>query len=810
MGTTRNRGILLLVLLLLCVTLNGRAIPAGGRPLTGEREQIAISYADLVDTARLVRTGETIADSLRGPIRRGLLQPFFEPRSSALSPIVSLQQGAGERPFVNVVDLYAHRPAEPAWCALLRGGRMQIAADLAGTARVFLQGDDPEALYRRHYPVIRHPLAKLAPQDAPLTVEVYAFTNDYASRTLRLDPRPYVVEREGFPPRGAALDLEALEAFFGGAGALAGARLDSREGLVLYAEEGEGTTLLGKPVSLADLAVAYRAAVHCGDNEPFISLDPHRDPTRVNVNLGGYLEGTRIGAVVLAADKRFKTLTCGLDPDSRRDIRETVRRRIPSFRTSSEVDLLQGAPPQKDWIGARFWFYPESVRVETGRSGRSAYIASPTFTADAERSRGDFASARAFERDRRAALPASIRRNIDHLNAHYDAYAELFPELDELRSAARLMGIAAWLRQTDTGALDLDALLAVEIPKVETPEEQTQLLAVSVLAEGRNATPADIAVHALSDRFRRQVEAVFPSPEEYAAFQALRPDSPGPAYREVRHRPLASILETRDDLEAFGMHAGGAIAERAPTERNALDHRLGELRGRLDRKRKEIEQAKAELDRLAGNPEAYNRQVGVHNRRVAEYEGLRNRYNSAAERYNRLAGRKTTYIVEIGGGINLEPRHFTITRDSADPAFAAFRQAAAEADSTPGGLRSSGPTRTTAHREPPEPAIGWTSRATRETAGARLVYGESPEVKHWTLRETARPVTRTQLRWIATGRTDVYRFDRENGSAAYARYDGGTALEGFQARTTATGAIVLTPLDGETLAPPTFPPRWWE
>jgi len=74
--------------------------------------------------------------------------------------------------------------------------------------------------------------------------------------------------------------------------------------MILAAENGRISAQLGtslprrKPVELAELAVAYRAVFHAGDNEAFISLDPHKAPTKVTVNLGGFLENTRIGFVV--------------------------------------------------------------------------------------------------------------------------------------------------------------------------------------------------------------------------------------------------------------------------------------------------------------------------------------------------------------------------------------------------------------------------------------------------------------------------------------------------------------------------------
>ena len=196
----------------------------------------------------------------------------------------------------------------------------------------------------------------------------------------------------------------------------------------------------------SDLAVAYRAVFHAGDNEAFISLDPHSDPTKVTVNFGGYLENTRIGSVVLEADKRFKTITSGLDPNKFNDLRQYTRQYVPSFLTVAEQDLTDSSHlSYGKWIGTRFWFYPDSIGIESDLNYQYAMITNPIFMADAERSRDDFASPEEFQKKKNTTLSPSIRRNIDHLNQNYLQYAQAFNELKELTTVARLMGICSWL-----------------------------------------------------------------------------------------------------------------------------------------------------------------------------------------------------------------------------------------------------------------------------------------------------------------------------------------------------------------------------
>ena len=162
------------------------------------------------------------------------------------------------------------------------------------------------------------------------------------------------------------MDLDALVAFFAEGPEIQGAALNKDQGLILYGSEGPKQTLAGHPMELSDLAVAYRAVFHAGDNKAFISLDPNKDPTKVTVNFGGFLENTRLGSVVLEADKRFKTITSGLDPNSFHDLRNYTRNHVPSFLSGAERDLLSGEQSANgQWIGTRFWYYPDTIGVDS-------------------------------------------------------------------------------------------------------------------------------------------------------------------------------------------------------------------------------------------------------------------------------------------------------------------------------------------------------------------------------------------------------------------------------------------------------------
>ncbi len=157
--------------------------------------------------------------------------------------------------------------------------------------------------------MVRHAL--LAALDASgrerIETEVYAFENDYTKQTIRLDLEPTVLSlgRSDLHPHGRPLSLERLAALLQAGGALEAAEIGTERGLTLYSKPSSGTpeTVGGVGESLADFAVVYRSVFHGEQNPPYISLDKHEDIRKAKVNFGGLLEDTRVGSVVLEADK---------------------------------------------------------------------------------------------------------------------------------------------------------------------------------------------------------------------------------------------------------------------------------------------------------------------------------------------------------------------------------------------------------------------------------------------------------------------------------------------------------------------------
>ncbi|MFO7956103.1 MAG: hypothetical protein R6X33_03280 [Candidatus Brocadiia bacterium] len=626
------------------------------------------------------------------PELRGAAQPSLDGYSRLLQDVVEMTEGRDQLPHLDVTDNYPVGTAQPAWMAIFRSGPVRVFTDHAGHVRAFVCGQDPRKAYFEHYGVLRHCLAGLVEDDgSDLQVEVYAFQNDFSRCELRLNRTPYVFAAHSFPIQEGRtpLDLQGLKTFFEAGGKLTGAHIDQEQGLVLFAEEGDKQTVAGERVSLADFAVAYRAVFHAGDNEAFVSLDPHQDATKVTVNFGGYLEHTRVGQVVLDADKRFKTITSGLDPDSLQDIRDYTTRFVPSFLTSTERELIGEFRPEEGWAGTRFWYYPDSVEIESDLGYQYARVANPQFTADAERSRDDFPTPEAFERFKQTALSPAIRDNIRHLNEHYTEYAAAFPELKELSTVARLMGICCWLRRAKARKrLDLDALLSVELPAHETSTERTQLVVTTgfTAAGNTNATAEmvrdSIGIRPLGADLERNVAEAFINVEQLARFLSRTAGRTPEDWRlfvgrarelieEAGNKKVKTLISNKSDLEAFAETAGEAADFPFSEPFRTLEAQIQERQKKLDELKSRIETSRRRIER--GNSTAAS--VAAHNRLVDDYNQEAEKANAAVRRLEAIELR-TRMVCEIGGGIDLGPDQFNIRPVAESPQLDAFRDAA--------------------------------------------------------------------------------------------------------------------------------------
>ncbi|MDP2323501.1 MAG: hypothetical protein Q8N51_05670, partial [Gammaproteobacteria bacterium] len=442
------------------------------------RAHLVVDYTRDADSAMstITHSGATVAEvvrELRGNPAddglRALLQPYLAPMSRALAmcPVSGDTNRAWKDLQTDLAARNQDTPASrPAWRDLLDEGRYRVYFDADGV-RLFAPGADAGAAFRDSWPLLRFPVRFL--RDSGLsrctTVELFAYTNTYENLALTVVPKAHLIDATSLTTASGLkpLNLNALDDFLRAGTAPQAIEVTDDNKFYLYGRQGETATLASTPLSVADLAVAYRAVFWSGWNEPYISLDKHEDNRYAKVNFGGLLTDTRIGQVVLDADRYFKTLSTGLDPFERRDIADHIRSRVPQFLPADVVELLDQKTGSSEY---RYWFYPDSLRVVTD-SGIGV-VSSPRFLADVERQDGP------------KSMSVGQRQSIDDLNRRYHMYSQAVPTYAELDHVGSLLALVYWLRETRADQrVDLASLLSVELPAWQTERATDKLMAVN-------------------------------------------------------------------------------------------------------------------------------------------------------------------------------------------------------------------------------------------------------------------------------------------------------------------------------------------
>ena len=590
-----------------------------------------ISYDGLIERAVITHSGRTVGEILeeigradRTPSEQILsdLQPYLEPFSFVCNEVVTAAKPSGGTPYLNVVADYPPGSAQPAWAALFREGLYQLYVG-DGRARLFLKGENPNKLLDQYHSVVRHALHDVvdATDAERIDLEVYAFENNYQKRDIRLDLAPYVVKltAEDLSPRTKDVSLGGLSDFFEQGLTLEAAEIDNRRDLYLYGKPGRVQTVAGQTESLEDFAVVYRSVFHYGHNAPYISLDRNEDNRYAKINFGGFLEDTRVGSVVLEADKLFKTMSTGLDPNTRLLVKRTILDNVADFLTEDERALY--ADTQEGSAQIRYWFYPDRIRAVT--DGQIAAVDWSQFMADAERM------------DKEVPLGMAQRETIDHLNQNFDRYAQALPTLAELQTVGRMMAIVTWLHQSDANKkVDLDRLLSVELSPFNTPRRTHKMLAATVgTSAGSGANSEENHTVLCLDQMLEGMSSTADD-DEYLRIAEKRLDDPG--YDSLLPR---SLRQRNAELNT----------ERARLER--MEFRLKDLQERMERERSTLNEY---------NPKEVNR----FNAMVDDFNSLRAEYRAALNSFNRSVGVsngqkiKTHTIVSVGGGISLRPADF--------------------------------------------------------------------------------------------------------------------------------------------------------
>lgn len=648
--------IVLITMIILLVQFSGKQTPSPNKlAIPGSDDQskptkpkitgpassnwITISYAGLVDGSIITQSGETVSEVIQkipdyDETLKGLVQQYLEPYSFLCHDVLHSISDIDSFPVVNITSYYPIGAPQPAWASLFREGHFQLYYN-PHLIRLFLKGTNSQQSFDKYRSVVRHAIQDVLERQSTSIkkLEIYAFSNDYARMEIRLNtvPAVYAIDALDLSPMNKPIDLASIEDFLKEGVILEAVEVDADNDLYFYGRKAPRQTIAGFPVSLSDIAVIYRSVFHYGNNAPYISLDKHEDNRFAKVNFGGHLENTRVGQVVLEADKLFKTIVTGLDSNTHENVKSRFAKYVSGFLTQDERSLLEDHTPGHSFI--RYWFYPDSIGTVT--DGSIGVVLTNQFLADVERM------------DVKVSVSGATRKTIDHLNRHFSEYENVDDTYKELSTVGRIMALVNWLSGMNMNQrVELDDFLSVPLPAFTTPLDTKKLLAVSVIAYPKYSPP--------------DVENVRAYTRVFYLSQLL--DRLDPATRDEQFMEIAS--RSVPDISDLAFRRQKQLKSTV----DVYEPLIKENESRILSLERDIERRKYTLDRTSQyEVDSYNDLIARYNGLVQTQNSYINIYNEAVQQLNEMEI-QTRQITSIGGGINLSPKEFKlISRDITSP-----------------------------------------------------------------------------------------------------------------------------------------------
>jgi hypothetical protein len=594
---------------------------------------VTISYGSAVDKSILTHSGERVGNVIQkipsyDDDFKGLVQQYLEPYSILCHDVLLYNIKPDTPPLINILAHYPIGSEQPAWVDLFREGYFQLYYN-SQLIRIFLKGDNPENSFEKYQSVIRHPIQDLINSKhlSIKNLEVYVFENDYAKTEIRVNmiPAIFAINDLDLSPKHQTIDLGSIEEFLNHGVVLEAVEVNERNDIFFYGRSASDQTIAGKPVSISDIAVIYRAIFHYGYNAPYISLDTHEDNRYAKVNFGGHLENTGVGHVVLEADKLFKTLSTGIDPNTHEFVKSKITKYVPTFLTEDERGFLEDANEGNTQI--RYWFYPDEIGTVT--DGSIGIIQKHQFLADAERM------------DIEAQLDNATRKTIDHLNNYFIQYEKAENTYKELNTVGRMMDLVNWLKEMNIAdRVELDDLLSVKIAAFSTPEKTKKMLAITAIV-----CPEDLNITNQNVRDHTKTYYLSPLLDKYSSSTSDN------EFLEIANNYFSQV----------------DIAELYPPYKK-LEGQVDDYDRQINSKEKEIELLENEIKRKtdtlnkdsSSDIDQYNNLINKYNNLFENQESMINVYNAKVTELNSMKIISRT-ISSIGGGISLDPREFKQT-----------------------------------------------------------------------------------------------------------------------------------------------------
>lgn len=385
------------------------------------------------------------------------------------------------------------------------------------------------------------------------------------------------------------------------------------------------------------------------------------------------------------------------------------------------------------------------------------------------------------------------------------------------------MGVCIWLQKANIAQLDLDELLTVELPPVQTPREKRQLVSVTAM-ESENSHSITLSeaesrsvVRYLTPALDKTVSEAFPTDEILAEYLAeANGDDEEHSQNYLNQAQLfrqahgtenvSEIINNKTNLEAFASAITAAIEAPAPPENVKLHLEKAEVK-RLKEKLQEI---KSIME--SGSDDLYNAHVDEYNQLVEQVGLAVDKYNDDVDLANSKSPEVLTRL-EISGGIGLEPEKFKVRQSSTSPLLEQTKRVAGMKDastvfqgeewvrSKPSSAPQ--PTKNLQLRRP------WVAGENRQTVNTRLASASAGSAEHY-WRSTTSDSGNWQDQTIrAKAATERY-YDASSRTLQVAEFEEGKLKDCVVGKYDGQGAIVFEKSPRRDISSPQQPPNWWQ
>jgi len=205
-------------------------------------------------------------------------------------------------------------------------------------------------------------------------------------------------------------------------------------------------------MKLDDLAVAVNS-VYAG-TDPGVSIDPPLVNNLFSVRYDGKTSNTEFGYIMFESDRIMKTLVLGKDNITGNPVSSTVSGYKNLLNRFKDAGGLPGGSSELAW---RFWFKPKEMKLVQSTDGNSMVFDTAAM---------ELLTESKFQNN--VIGDPQSEAFAQNLTQYYDAYANEWPILKDLKRLGQVVSVIKWIKDNDI-PIDFSFIGSYQVPAYSTP-----------------------------------------------------------------------------------------------------------------------------------------------------------------------------------------------------------------------------------------------------------------------------------------------------------------------------------------------------